>query len=113
MQSGWHSIEANEALQRLDVTIDGLTSSEAAHRLAEHGSNAIPETRQRSLLMMLLRQFTDFMIMVLLAAALISGIIGEPQDTIAILVIVLFNAIIGSVQEYLAVTADGDLPARL
>jgi Ca2+-transporting ATPase len=51
---------------------------------------------------MLLDQFADFMIIVLLVAALISGFIGEPQDTIAILVIVLLNAVIGTVQEFRA-----------
>jgi len=102
MPSEWHAIDINEALQRLDSSVEGLNTSEAARRLAEHGPNAIPEGRQRSLLMMLLGQFADFMIIVLLAAALISGFIGEPQDTIAILVIVLFNAIIGTVQEFRA-----------
>lgn len=98
----WHNIETVEALQRLKSTLSGLTSAEAQQRLAEHGPNAIPEERRRSLLVMLLGQFTDFMIVVLLMAAVISGFIGEPQDTIAILVIVLLNAIIGAVQEFRA-----------
>ena len=98
----WYFIEADEALRRLDVSANGLTAAEAKRRLAEHGPNAIPETRHRSLPAMLLGQFTDFMILVLLAAALISGIIGEPVDTIAILVIVLLNALIGTVQEFRA-----------
>ena len=98
----WYFIEADEALQRLDASADGLSASEATRRLVEHGPNAIPETRHRSLPAMLLGQFTDFMILVLLAAALISGLIGEPVDTIAILVIVLLNALIGTVQEFRA-----------
>ena len=98
----WYFIEADEALRRLDVSANGLTAAEAKRRLAEHGPNAIPETRHRSLPAMLLGQFTDFMILVLLAAALISGLIGEPVDTIAILVIVLLNALIGTVQEFRA-----------
>jgi Ca2+-transporting ATPase len=101
-QEDWYCIEAEEALRRLEVSADGLTMPEARQRLADHGPNAIPETRQRSLPAMLLGQFTDFMILVLLAAALISGFIGEPQDTIVILVIVLLNAIIGTVQEFRA-----------
>jgi Ca2+-transporting ATPase len=98
----WHSIDADEALLQLESSISGLTSAEAQQRLAEHGPNAIPEKQSRSLLVMLLAQFSDFMIVVLLLAALISGFIGEPQDTIAILVIVLLNAIIGAVQEFRA-----------
>jgi len=101
-QADWYCIEADEALRRLNGSANGLTMSEAKRRLDEHGPNAIPESRHRSLPAMLLGQFTDFMILVLLAAALISGFIGEALDTIAILVIVLFNGIIGTVQEFRA-----------
>ena len=51
---------------------------------------------------MFLDQFKDFMILVLIAAAIISGVIGEASDTIAIIVIVVLNAVIGFVQEYRA-----------
>jgi len=98
----WYNIEADEALQHLESAATGLTTADAQKRLTEHGHNTIPEKGRRSLLVMLLGQFADFMIVVLLAAALISGFIGEPQDTIAILVIVLLNAIIGTIQEFRA-----------
>lgn len=98
----WHCIEADEALSLLDSSAAGLSAAEAQKRLAEHGLNTLPEKGRRTLLLMLLEQFTDFMIVVLLAAAVISGFIGEPQDSIAILVIVLLNAIIGVVQEFRA-----------
>ncbi|MDH5353541.1 MAG: HAD-IC family P-type ATPase, partial [Gammaproteobacteria bacterium] len=101
-QPAWHSIESTEVLQRLESSSIGLTSKEAQKRLGEYGPNVIPEKQPRSLLLILLGQFTDFMIVVLLLAALISGFIGEPQDTIAILVIVLLNAIVGAVQEFRA-----------
>mgnify|MGYP000547227660 CR=1 FL=1 len=95
----WYSIGADEVLQRLESSPQGLSAAVAKQRLAEFGPNTLPEKKQRALLMILLEQFRDFMILVLLAAALISGLVGEPQDTIAILVIVLLNAIIGAVQE--------------
>ena len=63
-QEDWHCIEVDEALRHLNVSANGLTMSEAQRRLGEHGPNAIPETRHRSLLAMLLGQFTDFMIIV-------------------------------------------------
>ena len=98
----WHTIEPDEALQQLKSSTTGLTSSEAHKRQAEFGPNTLPEGRRRSLPAMLVSQFSDFMIVVLLLAALISGFVGEPQDTIAILVIILLNAIIGTVQEFRA-----------
>lgn len=98
----WHEVETEEAFQRLQSSASGLTTEEAQKRLVTCGENIILEKRQRSLWSILLGQFSDFMILVLLAAALVSGFIGEPQDTIAILVIVLLNAIIGMVQEYRA-----------
>jgi len=98
----WYSYNLAELLERLGITTEGLASDAAEQRLAEHGSNSLPEKRRRSWLAMLLGQFSDFMIIVLLVAALISGVIGELQDTIAILVIVLLNAFISVVQEYRA-----------
>ena len=98
----WHSIDAEEALSRLDSSRGGLASAHAAQRLVEYGANTLPRKKRRTALILLLAQFKDFMIMVLLAAALISGVIGEAQDTIAILVIVLLNAVIGATQEFRA-----------
>ncbi len=89
--------------QRFGVGVAvGLASAEAAQRLATHGSNEIIEQRRRSLWRMLLDQFTDFMILVLIAAAVVSGLVGEPSDTVAIVVILVLNGVIGFVQEYRA-----------
>ncbi|GMU50162.1 MAG: carbonate dehydratase [Candidatus Desulfobacillus denitrificans] len=98
----WHTLRIDAALQALHADPQGLTSAEAAARLARHGPNALPEGRSRSVARMLLDQFSDFMILVLIAAAVVSGIVGEPSDTIAIVVIVLLNAVIGFTQEWRA-----------
>jgi len=100
--NSWHCLDAAEVLARLDSGTGGLTAAEANRRLVEQGPNLLPGTRRRSLLAMLLAQFSDVMILVLLGAALVSAFVGELQDTIAILVIVLLNAIIGTVQEFRA-----------
>ena len=107
----WHSLEADEVMQRLETSVQGLTTAVAQQRQAEYGPNTLPEKKRRSLFKILLGQFSDFMILVLLAAALISGLIGDPQDAIAILVIVLLNAIIGAIQEYRAERAVAALQA--
>ena len=98
----WHAESAPAALAALDSTSQGLSSAQARERLVRHGPNALPEGSQRSPLRMLVDQFADFMILVLIAAAVVSGIVGEPTDTIAIVVIVLLNAVVGFAQEWRA-----------
>ncbi len=99
----WHCLAVNEALARLGVSSErGLSAADAAERLRRFGRNAIQAQARRSPLRMLASQFTDFMIVVLVVAAAISAVIGEPEDSIVILVIVVLNAVIGFVQEYRA-----------
>lgn len=99
----WYRLSVKLAAQQLGTDIArGLTAVEAAERLSHYGPNEIREAAQRTLLHIFLSQFADFMILVLLAAAVISGVIGDPPDTIAIIVIVMLNAVVGAVQEYRA-----------
>src|SRR5512137_767662 len=98
----WHQKELKAVLAELDVPIDGLRSEEAGKRLATFGRNELVEKGKRSLLAMIVDQFRDFMILILIAAAVVSGFVGDLADTIAILVIVLLNAVIGVVQEHRA-----------
>jgi P-type Ca2+ transporter type 2C len=99
----WHSLDGEATAAQLDSDLGaGLSADAAASRLAQVGPNALRETGGRHPLRMLASQFTDFMIVVLMAAAVIAGIVGEPQDAVAIFIIVLLNGIIGFVQEYRA-----------
>ena len=81
---------------------NGLSHAEAQRRLAHHGPNALQDQVRRSPLALLADQFKDFMVLVLLAAAVVSGLIGDLTDTLAILVIVVLNAVIGFVQSWRA-----------
>ena len=99
----WHAFSPEQAAQHLQVRVEqGLSDAEVAHRLAEHGANRLAEARRRGPLRIFFGQFADFMIAVLLVAALVSGLVGEPVDAAAIVVIVLLNAVIGFFQEYRA-----------
>lgn len=98
----WYQKETEEALKELASSPEGLTAQEAQKRKQRFGPNELIEKKKKSWVMILLDQFKDFMILVLIGAAVISGIIGEPSDTIAILVIVILNAVIGFIQEYRA-----------
>lgn len=98
----WHQMSIDNVLEELRTSPRGISSQEAAARFEEYGPNKLKEKRKRTPLMMFLDQFKDFMILVLLAAAVISGFIGELSDTAAIVVIVALNAVVGFVQEYRA-----------
>ncbi|MCP9469607.1 MAG: cation-transporting P-type ATPase [Nitrospira sp.] len=96
----WHSRSVSEAVQRLAVDpSSGLSEAEAACRLATYGLNTIQERSSRRPLRILWDQFMDFMIMILIMAAVVSGFIGEPLDAAAIMVIVLLNGTVGFLQE--------------
>ena len=99
----WHGLDSETVAAQLGSDLSqGLSTSVAASRLAQVGPNVLQEAPLRPPLVMLASQFTDFMILVLIAAAIVAGIIGEPQDAIAIMVIVFLNGILGFVQEYRA-----------
>jgi Ca2+-transporting ATPase len=98
----FHQQTAQDSIALLKSTLQGITGADALARLKQYGPNELVEKARRTTLVMFLGQFTDFMILVLIAAAIVSGIIGEPSDTIAIIVILLLNAILGFTQEYRA-----------
>ncbi|MFH1304199.1 MAG: HAD-IC family P-type ATPase, partial [Planctomycetota bacterium] len=98
----WHQFSPVEVQKKLQSTAQGLTSEEVHQRLEHYGPNELTEKKRKSLWMMFLDQFKDFMILVLIAAAVVAGVIGDPADTITIAVIILLNAVLGFVQEYRA-----------
>lgn len=102
-QTDWHLHEAHELarLHHVDLT-SGLEAAQVTERSLLHGLNELPASEQRSLWRRVCEQFSDFMILVLLVAALISGFIGDWIDSIVILIIVLLNALIGIVQAWRA-----------
>ena len=100
--STWYQLDTAKLMEKLESSDRGLSPVEAERRLESHGPNELVEKARKSPWTMFLDQFKDFMIMVLIAAALVSGLIGEISDTIAIVVIVALNAVLGFVQEYRA-----------
>lgn len=92
----------DEVLQLLDVTKDGLSNSEAKKRLDDYGLNELSEGEKRSLLAKFLDQFKDLMIIILIAAALVSVIASHGEewaDSLIIMAVVILNAAFGVYQE--------------
>ncbi|QHV98693.1 cation-translocating P-type ATPase [Spirosoma endbachense] len=91
-----------DAARSLKTSPAGLDPATARQRLAEYGKNQIVDAKKKTVWQILLHQLTDVMILVLIAAALISGLVGELKSTYVILTIIILNAIIGFIQEYRA-----------
>ena len=106
----WHALTVKQTVERLDTNLQkGLSSAEAARRAAQYGRNELHPPPPISPLKLLLEQFADFIVVVLIAAAIISGalaIISDRLDDLinpaAILAIVALNAVLGFFQEYRA-----------
>lgn len=93
---------SSELFSALKSSTAGLTQAEAQSRFEKYGPNALQEKKRTPAWLVFLRQFYDFMILILMAAAVLSSIMGDLKDTIIILVIIFLNAVIGFVQEFRA-----------
>ena len=80
--------------------MQGLTQQEAKNRLRQDGKNELAEAPKSKPVRMFLGQFRDVMVMILLAATMVSVLLGEWTDAITIILIVLLNAILGFIQEF-------------
>ena len=105
----WHTMEKNEVLHKLKTNPEtGLNEKEVEKRREIYGKNKIEEGKKESILIKFLKQFNDFMIIILLLAAVISAGVSYAQnsndyvDSIIIVAIVILNSIMGVIQEYKA-----------
>ncbi len=98
----WYMKGIDEVIRELGSSPEGISSEEALRRIEKYGPNELQEKKKKTPFTMFMDQFRDFMILVLVAASVISGIIGELSDTVAIVVIVVLNAVIGFIQEFRA-----------
>jgi Ca2+-transporting ATPase len=98
----WHAVPAPDAFDLLRSKPDGLTSSEARKRLERYGPNELQEARRISPWQILLEQFKNVLIIILLIATVISFFLGHGLESVVIAVIVLFAVLLGFVQEYRA-----------
>ncbi|WP_298234118.1 cation-transporting P-type ATPase [uncultured Azohydromonas sp.] len=95
----WHAADAEAVLSALEAGPHGLSQAEAARRLRQHGPNRLPEAQPVGVLQRLARQFNNLLLQILMASALVTGLMGHWVDSAVILAVVLLNAVIGFVQE--------------
>lgn len=105
MEKNWFNKETDEVIKEFDTNLEkGLTSNEVSKNREKYGLNELKAQKKKSLFVKFLEQFKDFMIIVLILAAVISGVVGYMEgegitDSIIILIVVVVNAIIGVAQE--------------
>lgn len=109
----WHALEREEVLARLEATTNGLDPREVQARLALHGENALPTRKPPTLWGIFLHQFKSPLIYILLAAAAVSLALSEFTDAAFIFVVLLINAVLGTIQEWNAERSAAALQAMI
>ena len=100
MEVSWHAMSADEVVEHLKTPVqDGLSTEEAARRMAKYGPNELKEAPHRSFLALVFDQLKSLVIILLIVASVISALLGETVDAIAIISIVILNAVLGVIQE--------------
>ena len=103
--SKWYAMDTDDVLIKLNSSKNGLTQEEADERLKRHGENKLPESRRQPRLKIFLAQFKSSLVYVLLAATIVSALLGDFVDAGVIFLAVIINVIIGFYQENKAETA--------
>ncbi|OCA98010.1 cation-translocating P-type ATPase [Clostridium beijerinckii] len=95
---GYYEKTPEESLEMLGVTRNGLNDEEITKRREKYGFNELEEAARKSPFQVFLEQFKDFLVIILLGAAIISAFLGKLESTIVIMVVVIINAILGTIQ---------------
>lgn len=99
----FYHLDVNQTVEELKTSIDaGLSDAEAQSRQAQHGKNVLPKGEGNTLLQLVISQFKNLLVIVLIIATVISFFLGEVNDALVIMVIVILNAALGTYQEFQA-----------
>lgn len=99
----WHTLTQEEVVRTLQSSAErGLSEEEAKIRVSQYGPNVLPEKGQKTIFALLLEQFRDFLVIILIGATVVSFLVGESTDALVIAAILILNAILGVIQEHKA-----------
>jgi len=101
-EENWYRLASAEVIEKLGSSAEGLSVADAAHRLAESGPNSLKESKSAGPVLIFLNQFRSIIVWILIAAGVVSFVLGETADAVAILAIIILNAALGFFQEYRA-----------
>ncbi|HJB05862.1 MAG TPA: cation-translocating P-type ATPase [Candidatus Merdibacter merdigallinarum] len=98
MEKQFYQKETAQVMEELQTSMQGLDAQEAQRRLERDGRNELEESKPPHPLMIFLSQFQDLLVIILIAAAIISMVSGEVESTVVILAVITMNSILGTVQ---------------
>ena len=101
-QNAWHALSVEEGLRRVESTSDGITDAEAQARLALHGPNVLRVTPPIAWWIILADQFKSVFALLLVIAAALGLLIGDPKDALAIVAVLVLNVVLGFATEFRA-----------
>lgn len=96
--SNYYNLSKEDVMAQVNGTAECLTTEQAAANQQKFGKNALVEGKKKSILQIFLEQFKDFLVIILIIAATVSGFLGDIESTVVILVVITINAILGTVQ---------------
>lgn len=94
----WYQMSQAQVMKTKETSGEGISGAEAAKRLKQYGPNILEEGKKKSLLQVFGEQFWDLLVIILIIAAVISALSGNPESTAVIIVVLILNAILGTVQ---------------
>ena len=102
MENKNYALDSSEVLKKYDSSIEGLTKSEVNARLNKYGKNELPKQKKESILEIFAGELFSPMEVVLLVAVVLSFVVGEVFDAVALLIIILVDVIIGTIEQWRA-----------
>lgn len=94
----YYQLSAEETMKELNGSTDPLTDEQVREHKEKYGPNELVEGKKKTVLQIFLEQYKDFLVIILIIAAIVSGFIGEPESAAVILIVITMNAILGTVQ---------------
>ncbi len=98
----WYKVKKDDVFKSFETSEDGLSQKEADARLEKYGKNMLEEAKKKTFIEVFLGQFADLLVIILIAAALISAFTGEAESTIVIIAVLILNAVLGTIQHFKA-----------
>ena len=94
----FYQMSYNQLLKSLNSQTTGLSNEDILKQREQYGSNLLEDTKTKSVVIIFISQFKDFLVMILMVAAIISGVMGKIESTLVIVLVLIINALLGTIQ---------------